>query len=411
MRVFPPYKTVDLILLALPLGLLAVGCQGLTPYNLDGRLDTADTDGSADTGDSGDSGVDSGDSGDDTETGTELKPLVVDAVSPAHGSDAGGLVVELTGGPFDNSAQVYFGDKKAKVVSSGTSWIQVEVPSNTAGYQHVRVVTDTHQGRLDNGFLYWPDGTGRTGVLGSFEHFQYVGSYWADGTPAPEAGASVFFIAPASIEWWQLFGRGFNQCSSNYEYSGTDVEVFQPDVTRFTLKRGSAAAVNLFQGDGTPENPEYVFGTQGNVASSFANSANYNLESAGTDEWPEFVLEGAVQTPSSFQVTSPVINTSTAPDITRSNFRVAWTGGGGDYVLLRALRYNSTGTPLEEVTCVLDDTGSFTIPSNVWAGWSAGSQITLLVGRVKESTGTVPFNGSNSGMVGVQWIIGAGFSR
>jgi len=391
----------------------AAGCQGLTAYYPEGRSDTGSETGIDEETDTG-LAAETGDTAEDTgaDTSTELKPLEVDDVTPAHGTDAGGLLVEITGGPFDGSAEVYFGEKKARVISAGNTWIQVEAPRNGTGYQHIKVITDTHQGQLDNGFLYWPDGTGQTGTLGSFEHFQYVGSYWDGGLPEAEAAASVFFLAPGAIEWWQLFGKGFNQCSSNYEYSGSEIEVFQPDVTRFTLKRGSAAAVNLFQGDGTPAgNEEYVFATQGNVSSSFANSAVYNLESAGTEDWPQFVLEGAVQTPSSFQVTSPVINAPTPPEITRSSFRLAWTGSGGDYVLARLLRFNSTGTLLEEVTCVLDDTGSFTVPSNVWAGWSAGSQLTVLVGRVKESTGKLPFNNSNSGMVGVQWVIGAGFTR
>jgi len=62
---------------------------------------------------------------------------------------------------------------------------------------------------------------------------------------------------------------------------------------------------------------------------------------------------------------------------------------------------------LEEVSCVVDDDGSFTIPSSAFAGWSADAQILMLVGRVKEPSGEIPFNNARSGLVGVQWAAGA----
>jgi len=393
---------------------LLAGCGGLTAYYPDGRVDPVDTGDTGDTGDSGDTG-ETGDTGEAGDTGT--LPLDVTEVDPQHGSTSGGTEVEIIGGPFDGSAEVFFGDQRATVQNTGQTWITAVTPRGTEGAATVRVVTDTHEGEAAGAFNYWADGSGLVGTYGSFSHTRYVGTYWCVeepcvdetdlGTPESTASASIAFLSPGTLEWWQNWAPSFNQCASDYEPS-LSADVYEPDVANMTLKR-SSIALNLQQGTG--EVPSFYYVTTGNVASSFINSSSYTLESRGSATWPAYEINGVVNTPGLFSITSPIVTGDTLPRVRRSSFRVAWNGSGGDYVVIRATRLGTTGSVLEEVTCVVDDIGSFTIPSNAWTGWSLDNQILLQVGRVKEPGGTVPFNNAQSGMVGVQWIVGAAVTQ
>ncbi|MFK7927060.1 MAG: IPT/TIG domain-containing protein, partial [Myxococcota bacterium] len=349
----------------------------------------------------------------DTDTDVDLLPLDVTGVDPAHGSDAGGANVQIDGGPFDGSAQVFFGDERATVRSFTSTTVTVDTPANDVGLAHVKVVTDTHQGEANNAYRYWPDGSGSIGIFGSFSHTRYLGEYWClrepctganVGTPEPLSSAAVTFIEPGELEWWQVWAPSLRSCRSNYEASLT-ATIYDPEISRFFLRRGdSSPAITLFPGTGDVSATTFV--TSGNVATSYANNANWELESEGGNEWPAFKIAGAIQTPGTFSITSPVVSSSTIPTVRRNTFNVAWNGSGGDYVIIRALRY-SNGSFVEEVSCAVNDSGAFTIPSSSFSGWSSGGQITLLVGRVIEPNGVVPFNNSRSGLAGVQWVVGA----
>jgi hypothetical protein len=385
--------------------LLALGCGSLTAYYPEGRPpdtgEPGDTDTDTDTDTDSDTDVDT-----DTDTDPTLSPLEITRVEPRNGSTAGGQAIELQGGPFDASAQVWFGDQRATVQSAGSALLRVTSPAGAAGYVPIRVVTDTHSGRRDDAFQYWPDGQGRNGVLGGFHHYRYIGTYWEGGTtPPPEASASLFFVEPSNFEYWRFYAPSIGSCASEYR-TDADIFVYNPDITRFTLRRGTSSALNLFRNT----QYAYLYETAGNVASQYANSATWTVESDGGVDWPAFVLDGALSTPASFAITSPAISGSEIARVSRG-FRITWGGSGGDYVILRLLRFNTAGTLQEEVSCVVSDTGTFNVPSSAFTGWQANAQLTIVVGRVVTGAGTLPHNRSRSGMVGAQWLIGAAFTQ
>ncbi|MFT7521617.1 MAG: hypothetical protein ACI9MC_003768, partial [Kiritimatiellia bacterium] len=378
--------------------LISAGCGGLTPYYQEGRPDL-DTDPDSGT----DTGTDS-----DSNTSSELQPLEITSVTPEHGTSAGGTTVEIQGTHFDGSTKVWFNDRTAEVIDSGSNWIEVSTPKGDQGNSSVRVTTDTHTGETQDAFVYWQDGAGQSGLMGSLSKYQYVGQYW-ESTPNDEANAYLYFNVPNTVEFWQFYSSGFGKCVSNYEYAGPSISVYEPGVSRVTLKRGSDTAVNLFQGSG--ETPTYIYESQGNIISYYKNGSTYKLESSRGADWPEFTLEGVVSTPDAFQVTSPAIDSFTAPTLTKNNLLISWTGAGADYVVIRLLRWGQDGTIIEEVNCVVNDTGRFQVPSNIWGGWSFDQQLTIQVGKAKVGGGTVPYNTANTGMIGVHWIIGAGWTN
>ena len=389
--------------------LLALGCGGLTAYYPEGRSpDPSDTDTDTDTDSDTDTDTDTdSDTDTDTDTDVDLLPLDITSVEPGHGTDAGGQTVEIFGGPFDASAQVFFGDQRATVASAGAGVLRVTSPPGTVGYVPVRVTTDTHTGQEAEAFLYWPDGQGRVGVLGSFSHFRYIGTYWDVGTPPPEAAASLYFVEPTSFEYWKFYAPAIGQCRSEYRTT-EEILVYTPGVSRLTLRRGTSAAINLFPS----ADYDFIYESSGNIASQFANSATYSVVSDGGADWPEFTLDGALSTPATFTISSPALGGSEIARVSRgSSIRVTWTGSGGDYVILRLIRFNSFGSVAEEVSCVVSDTGAFNVPASAFTGWEAGAQLTFVVGRVISGTGTLPYNRSRSGVVGAQWIIGAAFTQ
>jgi hypothetical protein len=374
-----------------------VGCSGLDANNPDGRVpDTEPV--ATDSGTPG-TGTDSG-----IETDPNLLPLNITSISPAHGSVVGGTQVEIDGsGPFNATAQVWFGTQPASVIGIGPTRLRVQAPAGAQGLTSVRVTTDTHTARVDDAFRYWPDGQGLAGVIGELSHIRFVGTYWSP--PAPSAEANVMFIAPAPFNFWELWGSGMDSCSSTYTFSG-GLSVFVPDVDRFTLRRGTSSAINLNR-DPDPSY-DYWFEADDPVG-QYANNATYDLSSDGGNTWPAFTLAGALRTPASFTVTEPAISGTTAPTVPQ-NFRLSWSGSDGDYMLARIIRYQA-GAVAQTVDCVLTDDGTHQLNGSEFTGWNSGSQLLIMVGRVRTGSGTLPYNRASTEMVGIQWIVGAGWQQ
>ena len=57
----------------------------------------------------------------------------------------------------------------------------------------------------------------------------------------------------------------------------------------------------------------------------------------------------------------------------------------------------------------MKDDGAVTVPSTIWSDWSTFDQMSILIGRVKEPTTTLPYNNADNGVVGIYWLYGAGY--
>lgn len=398
------------------LALLASCNGGLSSYNPDGDTSVDDSDADTDADSDSDTDTDT-----DTDADADLDPLAVDDVDPAWGSNGGGGTVTISGGPFDDSAEVFFvGASKtvqATVQLTSSSEVVATVPaSDDVGNVDVKVVTDTRAGTATGAYTYWEDGSGKIGVIGSIEWYKYVGSYWS-GTPVDFGSAAMMFVEPTTETYRTLYyARSLDRCESDYAGPATSVYAYEigADNVRLTIPTTSNVLT-------LTKNASYAYyyeladkdgDTYANdlKASDYKQNAAYGLQPISSTSFPAFEIETMVKTPDLLQVTAPAITGSTVPTVPR-NFTFSWsTGTPGDYMVVTMYRYDASGVA-EVVTCAMNDDGSFQVPNSVWAGWDVDEQITILIGRAVEAGDTLPHNNTDGGVVGVYWVIGAAFQQ
>ena len=151
------------------------------------------------------------------------------------------------------------------------------------------------------------------------------------------------------------------------------------------------------------------------VTADFKASSTYSLETVSSASYPEFTLASLATTPSAISVSSPNINGTNPPNVSRSNLRFQWTGGSGaDYVLLDLFLSRDTtlneSSIVNEVTCWVNNDGDFTVPASAFPSWPTTGALFIFVGAVSEGgTSVMPTDNSESRVVGGYWIIGAGY--
>jgi hypothetical protein len=96
---------------------------------------------------------------------------------------------------------------------------------------------------------------------------------------------------------------------------------------------------------------------------------------------------------------------------------VAWTGSGGDYVIIlaRHLTYDRQNNLVmrQIVACAVEDDGAFTVPRNIWPSWTEtpDDYLEIQIGRVKEAGAELPHDHSTLSGVGAAWVLGAAFMQ
>jgi hypothetical protein len=374
----------------------------MTAYNPEGALDTSDT---SDTGNDTDDTDETGETGD-----TNLDPLAITDVSPPYGSNAGGYTVVISGGPFDDSARVTFAGPRdtveGTVEDAQEDALTVTVPaSSDTSDVDVIVVTDTREGELTDGFIYWPDATDQYGLTGALEWFDMVGNYWG-GAEADFGDAWLVFLTPTPKRYAELWAASAqDQCESDYVgTSGVSAEAI--GAADLTLRPPTSGTIVLDQ-DATTT---YLYWNDTFAAGRYVQGGAYALDPIDSPDYPAIEITNILEAPNSFSVTAPNISGSSAPTISRTQ-SITWSGSGGDFMVMQFRLWNSAGTDFQEiVTCWARDDGNFSL-QNVWTSWTSGRQVDVLVGRAIEGTGTLPHTNAKSGMVGIYWVYGAGFAQ
>lgn len=416
--------TLRTLSLALPV-LLLTGCGlGLSSYSTDdtAAVDEDDDDGGGsgngggnsggtDTGfgngggsGSGGSGSGSGGNGSGGDDGPD--DIAVSSISPDYGTTAGGTVVEITGGPFDSSAQVYFGSAEASVVSTSETTITVQTPSvSEEGLYTVTVRGAAGEGSDESGFVYWTDGTGKMGTLGAIEFTEQVGSYWSGSGGVTFGSAQVYFVGPTDIEWYELFAPSLDTCrnEASYTFSGS-IDIYDPGVSSIQLS--GSRTMNLSW------DAEYGnFSLAELTTSQWAANASYDLQPMTGGGFPEVSISGFAATAPTPTLYSPSITGSTVVEIS-PNPTFSWAATGADWVLITMAIWDAGGSGYQEViNCVARDDGSFRVDTGQFSQWPYSRQIDVYFGPARKATGTLPWNGSSSGIIGLTRIYGAGFTR
>ena len=384
--------------------LLPLGCTGLSAYNPDGETDTdTDTDTDSDTDTDTDSDTDT-DTDTDVDTDTDTDPIDITNVNPSYGTSAGGTSVTISGGPFDNSARVFFGGAEANIVNTNTNSLEVNTPAGAEGTVDIEISTDSGSGQMSNAFDYWLDGTGLTGVVGHFSWYHMVGNYWSSA-PQDFGAANLILVEPTNFEYWEFYAPSLDTCVSEYETTKY-VGAYEPSYSTINVRAPDSSSFSLPRDSATP----YLYTTSDtNVYNYFIQNGTYTMETSQTGAWPEMEVTGVLKTPNAFSVTEPTINSDAPPTIFQYLFDLNWNGSGGDFILVILNRYSGS-TVAEQVTCALRDDGQFTIPPTVWSSWTSDSQMDVLIGRGKTGTGVLPTSNADTRAVGIYWVYGAGFT-
>lgn len=351
-------------------------------------------------------------------------PPTLQELYPSYGTDAGGTEVTILGTGL-RDADVTFNGVPATVESSTNTQIVVLTPPNP-GEDVVDVVV-SHRGgsaQLVGAYQYWPDGAGLTGGFAVIGRERLVGGYWGAGTPPfdqPYAWAQVEFFEPVDLRYWQIYAAQTGGCSHNYYWQGR-ISHYALDAASLSLSHPSQSIV-LRPSDTVPDwnstDPDLYMSIVARAADVPTN-IRFSLDpfvSAGN--WPGFGIPDVVQAVPSFDITVPNVGSTSMPEISRT-IDVAWSGAGGDYMILRFLHYawplngpaNDPPNLVQILECVVPDNGRYTVNAAQWPQWRTQTEnyydyMEIHAARVQERRFTLPHNGSELSGIGAAWVVGA----
>lgn len=390
----------------LRLSLLFLNGCGLDPVYFPSMADTGpggETD--ADTDSDADSDADS-DTDSDTDSDSDADAPTISAVEPTFGTTFGGDRVTISGSNFDGNTKVKFGTKNATVVSAKANEMVVTTPSQPASdVVDVTVANGTSTDVLPGSFTYYEDGSGKFGTFGEFTWNNYVGNGWAN--PVDEGAAVMYQLDPPSnSHYWELFAPQMESCRSEYQANTSIFVVTTTGIDDLVLDRGSGN-VSVPWISKTVNGQNYTYwSAEGLNASDWMASTSYTIDIPEVDQFPATSVAKGVVTPASFSVSKPDFDRAIL--VSRSAFNIVWSGGAsGDYMVATIQMLDAQGKNVTEtVTCAFNDDGAFQVPSNAWNSWASGRPMIVVVGRVNEAGGTLAYNNSTSGMVGIFQVLG-----
>ncbi|HCH66650.1 MAG: hypothetical protein CL927_03005 [Deltaproteobacteria bacterium] len=365
-----------------------------------GSGDGGSGDDDAGDGDAGDGGSGDGGSGDGGSDGPI--DLTVDALAPDYGSNAGGDLVTITGGPFDESVSVEIAGAAATVTSITETELVVVTPEvSDTGLSAVDVTVDRGSASLSDAFRYWDDAAGQYGMMGIVELTRYTGTYWSGGAPDDLLSAAVYFSEPTGVRWYELFTPTLDTCRSETWTGMPSVTTFDPGVSQIELEPTSGSTAQLsFDGTGFLGEP-----------TSLIAGASYDLLAPG-GILPMEDVESVLRLPSTGPVvSSPNLSSSMPPYISQYQ-DFSWTASGADWVLISmSIQNGATADGFEVVNCAVSDDGAFVFDGSQFSLWTSNAVAYISVGFVyDQSTTALPWNRGTSGIAGVVATLGGGFT-
>lgn len=344
-----------------------------------------------------------------TDTGTGA--LALDSLSPSYGTDAGGTVVTLHGGPFDDSSEVYFGTARADVVDVTRDVLTVQSPaSSVTGSVSVTLSSGGDSVQRDAAYTYYADATGFVGATGELTWYAAVGGYW--GTKDEDYGRSTLrFVEAFDYEYFLYWAPELDTCVRITE--GVPEYTYDPIPEAIDAGGGTLAEIaDSARIDLTWSSAEQRFTAYDLERTKFADGEAYDLVLTGAPALPDFTLETALPFPAPFRVSSPNIFADNLPPITEDQHFEWDTENPGDAALLQLGLVNADDSGFEqELFCALRDVGSFTVPDGTWTRWTTGRVVNVLVGRYNSGDGLVPWNQGRIATASSYWNYGAATSR
>lgn len=350
---------------ALPLLLLAGGCYPRLSIEVPAADDTGPADGGSPDGGGSDGGG-----------GTGF--VALDSLLPGDGPTSGDTVVEVLGGPFDDTAVVRFGDRDATIDLIEADRLMVRSPSATdAGMVDVTVeVTGASASRPD-GWTYWTDADGDAVLLGTWLQLELANRGTWTGV-GPTFDAWVRFTQATDSEPWQRYGVAMDSCGDPADtlssLQGPDEILFGYSSTLLSLTWDKARQEYTYPAISAPD-PQV--------------DAPLQLQATRSGQSPPLALTEVVRTPPWVTVTGPDLAASTVPEMKYVAASVTWVPASFHHVMI-IVGVGETASFL----CMAQDDGELTIPSArldelPWestTGSEASAEVWLAV--VGVSTGT-----------------------
>ena len=335
--------------------------------------------------------------------------LALDAVDPPWGPTSGNVDVTLTGGPFDEGVQVWFGDDAASVLSVTSDTVVVRPPAVTSPGP-VAVTAEAEAGRtsLADGFTYWVDGEGKTGAIGELAWFSLQGDYWS-GSEDDYGRGNLVFVEPDSA--WEFYRYWAEEPDTCTHFAGDEEPtLYSTSYERINAGSGTATISEPTGGEvglrWVPPNEDYE--ADDVPAADMVGGADYDLSLRGASDLPAFDLQDFVSLPRPFTLDTPEID-GHLPPVVSSTVVFEWSGGEpADFVIIQFGFFNASQSAFQEQAwCIARDDGSFTIPASTWTTWAPDRLSNILVGRYRKSSAILPFNLAAVDMVGEYYLYGA----
>ena len=341
--------------------------------------------------------------------------IAIDSIEPDYGTNAGGTLVEIRGGPFNQNTQVKFGNSSGTIRQASQNLLLVETNSNSQeGLVDISVTNSNANGSEKSAFTFWSDATGMGGAYGEVAWFDLVGKYWSDVGEMDSGAAWWTLISPTSQHYYHwAFAPSDDTCATEYLYSNTMQNYNLGLYTTSLNLNGRSIYLNDVNSNQMWQADLY--------SGDFVNQAIYGLDEVVPTNFPSFSMQEMTQTPSSFSVTQPYLADLLDYPVVSRSFPVSWSGANSDRMIIIAMRYELDATDSfaiqDTVSCVVSNpngSGTFYVPSSAFTSWNPydmfgdpyNQLIVLYVGALNEGGGTFPFNNSESWVSSIHFVSG-----
>ena len=339
----------------------------------------------------------------DNDTGPE--GLYVSDIDPHYGPTAGGNVVTISGGGFEGSVSVGFGNATVDATVLDPETITVAAPE--AGMEiTVDVVVSSSLGEVTvaEGYVFTdtdippdPDDTStETSGVGGVVEFSHLQVACTDcfGTTSPQVYAFAAFHDATAQTWteWLPSPGGCVQDPASVPPTSSFLDIGQ-NVHMVAGSNSITLTRTTVSGD-----VQYDAGSLSD--GDFQRNTAFDLEAADGGSWGPFTVVDAVTTGQMITSLSPVelIYTSPTQAFGRGLLEqpIAYSpyGGSGTFVVLLGF-YNAQGTSyLGSVVCRDYDNGSFTLHQGYANAYPTGSLVAVYMYRYLIEWTPIPAAGS-----------------
>jgi hypothetical protein len=230
--------------------------------------------------------------------------------------------------------------------------------------------------------------------------------YWSLSTEYGSAG--IWLTDPVDVHEWELSFPSMDTCIDPDASTFTVPAVWGYGFDDSTLQLSNELGRTI---DLTWDGISYSYQNDDLDSSDYFASHSYSLRDVSDPDAPSLEVENFIQTPEFIEVTTPDFTGFSPPNVRRDQ-AFTWTRGTGDYVWIIGIKWNAAYTAVEQrIQCIANDDGRFSIPFSAWDSWATGRMVYFYIGHGNESGAEIWYNGSESRVSAMSYILGAAYAN